>query len=269
MIDDNGEVGATEPEVKDEPVDTNEGGEVAEEATETQDETENEEGAEQNEEAGEETDEEGEETAEEDGGQPKKPLSRFQKRLAFKEEQIRKQEREEKEKLIADRAKALAELEFYRQQQQQVQNNFERQAEEERLSLLSPEEKRIYELNKHTKMLEHRLNLMEMRRADDVDRAAFHAKAAHDPAYAKYADKVEQMYQEGLQRGVNASREDLHSYILGQELKKDMAAKMNKKKEVASKRVASVTSKPVTGKSDVSGTKTGKSAEDRLRGVLI
>lgn len=210
----------------------------------------------------------GEETAEDGEEQPEKPVGRAQARIRKQQEEL-KAERAEKEKLIAERAVAQSQLEQMRQQQQQIQSAAEKRAEDERLALLDPQERAVYQANQQIRTLEYRLNQMEVRRADDADRAQFHAKAAHDPAYQKYADKVEKMYQEGVARGVHASREDLHSYILGQELKKDLASKVSKKKETASKRIDTVTSKPASAKGDVAGSKKGKSEEDRLRGVLI
>lgn len=181
----------------------------------------------------------------------------------------RNAERVEREKIIAERAVAYAQLENLRQQQRDFQSTEQKRAEEQRLALLAPEERALYEANQRTRTLEHRLNQMEAQRADDRDRASFQAKAQHDETYEKYADAVEQMYQEGLAKGVTASREDLHSYLLGKELKKDMASKISKKKEIAGKRIESVTAKSASAKGDVAGAKKGRTEEDRLRNVLI
>jgi hypothetical protein len=200
--------------------------------------------------------------------EPVKPPSRSQERIRALNDRL-KAEAAEKERLIHERAVAQAQLEHLRQQQQAVQSAAERKAEEDRLALLDPSERALYQANNQLRTLEYRLNQMELQRRDDQDRANFHAKAAHDETYAKYADQVEEMYQDGLKRGVSASREDLHSYILGKELKKDLATKVSKKKESAGKRIESVTSKPASARGDVTSSKKGKSEEDRLRGVLI
>lgn len=200
--------------------------------------------------------------------EPVKPASRSQARIQGLSERL-KAETAEKERLIHDRAVAQAQLEHLRAQQQQIQSAAERKDEEDRLSLLDPSERAVYQANQQIRNLEYRLNQMEIQRGNDQDRANFHAKAAHDETYAKYAPEVEKMYQEGLARGVSASREDLHSYILGKELKKDLAAKVSKKKESASKRIDSVTSKPASARGDVADSKKGKSLEERLRGVQI
>lgn len=200
--------------------------------------------------------------------EPAKPVSRSQARIQGLSERL-KAESAEKEKLIHERAVAQVQLENLRAQQRELQSAAERREEEERLALLDPTERATYQANQQIRNLEWRLNQMEVQRKNDQDRANFQAKAAHDETYGKYADQVEQMYEEGLSRGVSASREDLHSYILGKELKKDLAAKVSKKKESAGKRIESVTSKPASARGDVDGSKKGKSEEDRLRGVLI
>lgn len=235
-----------------------------------------EEPAAETEEAEEETDEEADEESEEpagkddtDGDEPAaKPVGRAQARIQRQAAEL-KAERAEKEKLIAERAVAQAQLENLRQQQNRLQSDQQRREEEAKLALLTPEEKQQYQSQQHIRNLEHRLNQMEVGRANDRDRAEFHAKAAHDETYAKYSDTVEQMYNEGLARGVHASREDLFCYVLGKALNKDRTAKIADKKKAAGKRIDSVTAKPANAKGDVAGTKKGKSEEDRLRGVLI
>lgn len=235
-------------------------------SSEEKDKAELEEGEDTDSEESGEDDEHESETGEEQ--EPVKHVSRAQARIRKQQEEL-KSERADKERLIHERAVAQAQLENLRNQQRELQSASERRAEEERLSLLDPQERQLYQSNQQIRNLEWRLNQMEVQRKDDQDRANFHAKAAHDETYAKYVDKVEEMYQDGIKRGVHASREDLHSYILGRELKKDLSAKISKKKESASKRIDSVTSKPATARGDVSDSKKGKSVEDRLRGVSI
>lgn len=248
------------------PENTKENQVVTEAETEEPDDTEQEAVGEENDSA-DTGDEEPDDTTSPDK-EPVKPASRSQERIRALNDRL-KVESAEKEKLIYERATAQAQLDQMRQQQQAVQSAAERRAEEERMALLDPSERQLYQANQQLRTLEHRLNQMELQRHDDQDRANFHAKAAHDETYAKYAEQVEGMYQDGLKRGVSASREDLHSYILGKELKKDLATKVSKKKESASKRIESVTSKPASARGDVTGSKKGKSEEDRLRGVLI
>lgn len=206
-----------------------------------------------------------------DDEEPAQPVSKHGRASdtirALKEE--RKADRLEKEKLIAERATYAAQLEHFRQQQHAEQSNAQRREEEDKLALLDPQERAVYDANQRSNKLEHRLNLMQMQMQDNLDKAAFHAKSSTDETYAKLADQVEEMYQEGLKRGVTAPREELHSLLLGRELKKDMATKLSQKKANATKRIDTVTSKPASARGDVAGSRQGKSEEDRLRGVLI
>lgn len=250
------------------------------EVVETEEETTTGEGTEQTdkpktaetEETGEETDtdeeelENAEETAPEGTEKPKR--SRAQERIIRQSEEL-KLKNADNERLIREHATAMAQLENFRQQAQQTASAEQRRVEQERLNLLAPEERALYEANQRMRHLEHRLNMSEAQRAEDADRAAFHAKAQHDPIYAKHLDTIESMYQEGKNRGVIAPRQDLFYYQLGKELAKDMSAKINSTKEKAAKRVDSVTSKPAKAKGDVAGSKSGKTVEDRLRGQPI
>ncbi|MCK5603782.1 hypothetical protein KAR91_17980 [Candidatus Pacearchaeota archaeon] len=209
-----------------------------------------------------------EESSEEDTEEPEKPVSRAQNRIQKLSSDL-KTERNEREKLVAERATAQAELKALQQQQRDNATQVDRRAEEERLALLAPEEREVYQAKQRADYLDRRLQQLEMQQQDSLDRAEFHAKAAHDETYSKYADRVETMYQEGLQRGVVAPREDLHSLVLGQELKKNAKTNTPAKKAAAKKRVDAVTSRPASAKSNVSGSRRGKTAEERLQGVEI
>lgn len=186
---------------------------------------------------------------------------------ALKEE--RKRDREELERITTERATVAAQLEFERRRQFEVQSEQQRKQEEERLALLDPTERAIYQSNKRANELEYRLNVMQIQIQQSADKSAFEAKASADPLYAKYGSEVEKLYQEGLKRGVTAPREELLNLVLGRELRKDISAKHLSKKEAAGKRIDSVTSRPAKAKSDVSGSRKGQTEEDRLRGMII
>lgn len=233
------------------------------------DEQEPEEGAE--EEAGEETPEDsenGEEDLAEELEQPAKPVGRAQARIQ-KLAAEKDAERAEKDRAINERAVAVAELNLLKEQQRQSQTASQQRAEEERMALLAPEERAMVQANTRIQNLEYQINQMEMRRMDDQDHANFHAKAAHDPVYKKYAPDIEASYQDGLKRGVRAPREELLAWKLGKELLNNRQTAAPKKKEAAGKRIEQVTSKPIGARGGVAGAKTSKTEEDRLRGVLI
>ena len=217
-------------------------------------------------------DESGEEQAEEAGTgdkqEPVKTVGRAQARIQRQAAEL-KAERLEKEKLVARLAKAEALEELRQQQQQQGQTREQKQAEEQRLALMSPEEKQAYAMENRLRNLEYQLSRAEQTRADDRDAENFRSKAAQDETYARFADEVEELYQDSLKKNVREDREELLAWKLGKELLKDKAAKAAEKKTAAGRRIASVTTNSASAKGDVAGAKTGKSVEDRLRGQLI
>ena len=210
----------------------------------------------------------------EDDSEPTRGQTRHQK-LAnqLKEERAeRAKEREEREKLIAERATLAAQLEHERQSKTAGQSGAEKRAEEERLQLLSPEERMAYNADRRAQALEQRINAMEWQNHDGSEKAAFRAQAAHDPLVEKFQDEVERMRAEDIKKGYAASRDEYLNFIVGRELRKDAAKKLSAKKDSANKRVDSVTSKSAKARGDVSGTKKGKGnsleeLEARLSGI--
>ena len=139
----------------------------------------------------------------EDDSEPTRGQTRHQK-LAnqLKEERAeRAKEREEREKLIAERATLAAQLEHERQSKTAGQSGAEKRAEEERLQLLSPEERMAYNADRRAQALEQRINAMEWQTHDGSEKAAFRAQAAHDPLVEKFQDEVERMRAEDLKKG--------------------------------------------------------------------
>lgn len=215
-----------------------------------------------------------EQAEDEDGVEDDKPTrgqSRHQ-RLAnqLKEErEERQKDKEEREKLIAEKAGYAARLEEYERRQQAGQSEAHKRAEEERLSLLTDSERATYHTQRKNQELEYRLNHMEQQRQDDLDRSEFRAKAATDPLVEKYKDEVERLRKEDLKRGLSAPRDAYLNFIVGEAIRKNAASKISSKKKSADKRIDSVTSKPVGARGDVKGSKSGKTVEERLAGVLI
>jgi hypothetical protein len=136
--------------------------------------------------------------------------------------------------------------------------------------LLDPAERAAYNANQRAAQLEQRLNRYEIDRQEDRERADFRAKAIHDPLIEKYADQVEQMRQDDIKKlGVAAPRDAYLNFIIGESVRRNAASKISSKKKSAEKRIESVTSKSVGARGDVKGSKSGKTVEERLAGVLI
>lgn len=186
------------------------------------------------------------------------------------EREERARERKERDELIAERARYAAKLEHYEQQQTAGRSAADRQAEEQRLSLLDPAERVAYNAQQTSSRLEQRLNQMQIQHQDDRERSEFRSKGSSDPLVEKYADRVEQMRQDDIKKlGVAAPRDAYLNFIIGESVRKNAASKISSKKKSADKRIDSVTSKSVGARGDVKGSKSGKTVEERLAGVLI
>jgi hypothetical protein len=186
---------------------------------------------------------------------------------ALKEE--RKAMQAERDALIERTARAEA-LQHAREEQRQLhQSAADRQAEEQRLAMLDPEERRQYNADKRSTNLEHQINLMQIQMRDGSDRILFESQGATDPLVKQYKDQVQAMHEENQRRGISVPREELLNLIVGREIRKNAAAGLQGKKSAASKRIDSSTSKPASARGDVAESRKGKSEEDRLRGVLI
>lgn len=131
--------------------------------------------------------------------------------------------------------------------------------EEERMAMLTPEERMSYSLTKAEKKFEHQVMLMRFESADKQDLADYKMKAAQDPRYGKYADKVEQRLQELRKTGQNVSRELLLRFEIGEAVlnsKAKTAAQVTKAKENVDRQKAA----PVAAKGDQ---KSGAKPSDR------
>jgi hypothetical protein len=156
-------------------------------------------------------------------------------------------------------------LEYQRQQE------YERQVEQERLSLMPPEERAGYEVQRLR-------NEMARQRQQDVlflqnqfDRMNFEAKATVNSTYAKYKDDVERIFQDRLQRGQAAPREDILKWLIGERSLAQATKSTARGRATGAKRIAAHTTAPGKPKGDAASNRerSGSSAAKRLEGVEI
>ncbi len=123
-------------------------------------------------------------------------------------------ERTETEKARADRfERELMEIRAERQAQQQ---RTDPAREEERLAMMTPEERADYKLNNALNQLRREQALTSFKMQDESDKARFDAKATTDKVYAKYADKVEQERLKYMrEQNTVIPREELLKWIVG------------------------------------------------------
>lgn len=162
-------------------------------------------------------------------------------------------------KRAAKEAKAEAEatrreLNELRQAAQGRQTEEQRRVEAERLSLMPPEEKFEYLLNKQKQDFEARLGQVQFQTNDSADRTAFESLCARNPAFAAVRDDVESKIPELRRNGGNTTREVMATYLIGQRAL-ERAAKGGKSKQAAkgAAKVASAAARPVGGRSDIRG----------------
>lgn len=173
----------------------------------------------------------------------------------------RKQEREARIQAEAEAKLHREQAEFYRRQAEQLAQQ-QRSAPPADEPYMDPDEK----WRRETQAAMQR-GLAQTQ--DLADKANFALAAVKNPLQAKYVDKVEAEVQKLRAQGnYSATREGVFLYLLGQ----DTAANYGKKTPAAAaaeKRVAAAKTKPAPSGSNVQAPRGGKSAEDRLQGVIL
>lgn len=167
-----------------------------------------------------------------------------------------------------------AENEQLRRSQQQARPQQEQetpQAREQRLARLTPQQRDAYEAAEREERLTRVGSLAEFRVAEMTDKAAFRMLSQSDPRASKYASEVETRLNQMRSQGMNASREDVLRYIIGEKV---MANGPKAKKQIAAAKaeVDRQTTKPEKPKGDRGGNrpKDDKAArKQRLAGVIL
>jgi hypothetical protein len=88
--------------------------------------------------------------------------------------------------------------------------------EQERLALMSPEDRSAYQLDKALRANRAETQQMLFQMQQNQDKTAFDLKAKDDPVYRRFAADVEREYQKVISQGRYAPREDILKYLVGQ-----------------------------------------------------
>lgn len=197
------------------------------------------------------------------GGSHAKPTSRSQRRVQAALREAR-DARERAERLERD-------LEEMRRGNTGRNRAEEEAAERERLALMTPEERTDYLLRKQRDEILGEVRRGQFVTADQNDKAAFAARAASDPLYRRYEERVEKELQTLRARGQNVSREALLSYLIGQDALKRRGEVAGKQRRKAAEVRRRETAKPGSGRGDAPAQrgKAGKTARERLEGVTF
>ncbi len=128
-------------------------------------------------------------------------------------------ERAETEKQHRERIER--ELMEFKAEQQARQRQVSPEQEQERLALMTPDERADYKLNKALTDLRREQALSNFRNEDMADKARFDAKATSDKVYAKYADRVEQARLKYMrEQNTVIPREELLKHMVGEDVLK-------------------------------------------------
>jgi hypothetical protein len=101
--------------------------------------------------------------------------------------------------------------------------------EQERLAMMTPEERMEYKLSKTINELNRTQALTNFRNEDRADKALFDAKATADKVYKKYADKVEaERVRQMRENNMVIPREELLKWIVGQDVLTNRGKKVEK-----------------------------------------
>ena len=202
-----------------------------------------------------------------EGGEPEQP----KESRANREIRILRERAQAAEKAAKDAADEVARFRTQHSEAQRIAEEARRKAEMDDPNL--PYEQRLFKWAQHRDAENaQKQQALELRLMDQADRAAFEAKAAVNPKYAKYKDAVETELSNARRNGHNATREQVLIYIVGREaLDPKNEAKTAKQKQQAQARVAAARGQPTGARSDTGSQNKPriKDLEERLRDVPL
>lgn len=182
----------------------------------------------------------------------------------------------ERETERAARVRAEAEAQTLREERQRHETERTRQAALARENDPTvPYEQRIYEYTqRRDKELRDEMAATRSQLFDSSDRSEFASKAASNPVYARYQDRVETRLQEMRRAGNNAPREAILKFLVGEDALAPKAQKAaSKQKDEAAARVKAARGSPTNARGDAGKGSGGKSKlgdlEKRLDGVQL
>lgn len=167
-----------------------------------------------------------------------------------------------------DAEELRAQLQERDRREQEARESARRREEEDDKDL--PYDQKLYRYaQRRDREVDSKLAQTEARLADQADRTSFGVKAATDPLYSKYADRVEEELAKMRRQGSNAPREAILTFLVG---KDTIAARGSSSKQSAKakERVKNARGEPVRARSDVSSHRQRvKSLEERLLDVPL
>ena len=156
-------------------------------------------------------------------------------------------------------------------QQQANQQAQQAQADNERMALMDPAERQAYVAQQVAHRTQQQLQHVQLQLADTTDLTQYQMKAAANPIYARYADRVEQTLADLRSKGMTAAREKVLAFVIGEDALRKAAP--GGKAKAGAQRVAAAKGRPVSARGDGRAASSGgddvASLASRLRGVQL
>ena len=154
----------------------------------------------------------------------------------------------------------------------ELQSTRSQAEEQERLALMSPEERAEYRIQKMQQQMERQSGMLQMQLQETSDRIAFEAKAAANKLYAQHSTEVERIVQTEKAQGRYVSREIALKYLLGEKLLAKQPAAQNRARRDAQRSQAQQRTTVTRPGGDVGANRArgqGKTAAERLKDVTF
>lgn len=166
-------------------------------------------------------------------------------------------------------AAARREAEEFRRQMAARQSRESEEQREARRALMTPEERVQDDMAAMRREFAQQQQQTQMTTAAMLDRAAYDAKAATKPVYARHAEEVERRFQEQLRQGRPVEREIILKVLLG-ELALSGASNPKPRRQAQS-RVNAQRVPASSGKGDTASNRgrAGDTPASRLKDVII
>lgn len=140
-----------------------------------------------------------------------------------------------------------------------------------RMEAMSPEERVAHMLDQSQQAMQRQMHQQEIRNFDQSDRAAFTVKAASDPRISRFANEVENLFQQELRKGNMLDRSTICKYLIGDAVLAKPASQQTKRQAQGRAAISRQQTRTTNGRSDIGaeGGRRQKTAADRLEGVTF
>lgn len=176
-------------------------------------------------------------------------------------QRLAREARAEADKNARELAEMRAEMQRMRQPPQETVEQ-----EAARLSLMEPEQRAEYRLNKALENQNRQMQAVQFRMQDQADKSTFVTLCSDNPLYRSVREDVEAKLTELRRQGQNVDREALAKYLLGERILKRAPKAVQQQRDAGNKNIRRQQVRPGAGRSDqVSDDRDRRSNDARRR----